>query len=501
VLANSAVFLFEGFRVDRRAGVLFRCEHSGAFVPIGIGSRALDVLGVLVERAGDLVSRDQIIAAVWPLTAVGDNNLNMQIAALRRVFDEGRTGRSSIQTVAGRGYRFAVSLTRVEADLRWDTAAVSLSPPRAADPPAATSIEAPHDQAERRQITALACELIVPSGQTEAGNLEDLREVVGAFRQCISESAARHEGFVFSSLGNTVLALFGYPAAHENGAEYAVRAGLELCISVRTLKTHADFPTRCRVGIETGTVIVSDRVGGSRDQMVVDDAPMLAARLQASAQPDTVTIGPTTRRLIGGLFDYRDLGAIDIGGVSGPLPAWQVLRTSAVESRFEALRGSALTPLVGRNEEIDQLLRRWSRAKAGDGQVVLVAGEPGIGKSRLCAELEQRLHTETHLRRRYFCSPYHRDSVLSPFIGQLGRAAGFARDDPPATRLGKLEALIGPVAAGEDVAFLANLLSLPPSQRYPLPNLSPLRMRERTLQALIRQTRSLGAAAAGPDGV
>ena len=169
------------------------------------------------------------------------------------------------------------------------------------------------------------------------------------------------------------------------------------------------------------------------------------------------------------------------------MAAWQVLRTSAVESRFEALRGSALTPLVGRNEELDQLLRRWSGARAGDGQVVLVTGEPGIGKSRLCAELEKRLHSETHLRRRYFCSPYHRDSVLAPFIEQLGRAASFARDDPPATRLAKLEALIGPVAAEEDVAFLANLLSLPPSERHPLPNLSPLRIREWTLQALIRQ--------------
>ena len=385
----DGVFLFEGFRLDRQARTLFWRDEAGVFVRTAIGSRALDVLGVLVGRAPRLASRDELMAAVWPAKVVEDTNLNMQIAVLRRLLDGGRAGGSCIQTIPRRGYRFTVPVTRVEADLRWNAAAASLSPPPAADHLAATSLEAPHDRAERRQITALACELIIPSGPTEAGNLEDLREAVGGFRQCISEAAARHDGFVFSSLGNTVLALFGYPTAHENGAEHAVLAGLELCISVRALRTHADLPTRCRVGIETGTVIVGDRVGEHRDQMVVGDAPVLAARLQASAQPGTVTIGPTTRRLIGGLFDYRDLGAIEVGGVAGPVPAWQVLRTSAVESRFEALRGSALTPLVGRNEELDQLLRRWSGARAGDGQVVLVTGEPGIGKSRLCAELEQ----------------------------------------------------------------------------------------------------------------
>jgi hypothetical protein len=161
------------------------------------------------------VSRDELIAAVWPAKIVEDSNLNMQIAALRRLLDEGRADGSCIQTIPRRGYRFTVPVTRVEADLPWDAAAVSLWPQPAADPPAATSLEAQQHQAERRQITALACELIVPSGPNEAGNLEDLREAVGAFRQCISESAARHDGFVFSSLGNTVLALFGYPTAHE----------------------------------------------------------------------------------------------------------------------------------------------------------------------------------------------------------------------------------------------------------------------------------------------
>ena len=479
-LAKGGVFVFEAFRLDRQARVLFRRDEVGAFVPMAIGSRALDVLGLLVGRAPDLVSRDELIAAVWSAVIVEDTNLNMQIAALRRLLDEGRAGGSCIQTIPRRGYRFAVTVTRVEA--RENAA---LRP--AVDPPLATFLEAAHDQAERRPITALACELIVLSGQTDAGNLEDLREALGAFRHCISEAATHHDGFVFSSLGNMVLVLFGYPAAHENDAEQAVRAGLELCASVQTLSANTDCAARCRVGIETGIVIVGNRVGESRDRTIVGDAPMMAARLQALAQPDTVAIGPTTRRLIGDLFEYRDLGAIEVGGLAWPAPAWQVLHASAIVTRFEALRGSSFAPLLGRDEEIDLLLRRWSRAKAGDGQIVLITGEPGIGKSRLCAELEERLHTETHLRRRYSCSRYHQDSALFPFIDQLGRAAGFAGDDPPATRLDKLEALVGSTAAEEDVAVLANLLSLPASRLHPLPNLSPQRIRERTLQATIGQ--------------
>ena len=174
------------------------------------------------------------------------------------------------------------------------------------------------------------------------------------------------------------------------------------------------------------------------------------------------------------------------------MPAWQVLRPSVVESRFEALRGSALTQLVGRDEEIELLVRRWARAKAGDGQVVLISGEPGIGKSRITAELEGRLHAEPRIRRRYFCSPYYQDSALYPFIDQLGRAAGFAPDDPPAARLEKLKALLaGAAPPDEDVAFIADLLSLPASERHPLPNLSPQRKKERTLEALIRQLKGL----------
>jgi predicted ATPase len=214
--------------------------------------------------------------------------------------------------------------------------------------------------------------------------------------------------------------------------------------------------------------------------------------LQVSAQPDTVTIEPTTWRLIGNLFDCRDLGAFDGSSDTEPKRRWQVLGESVVASRFEALHGSKLTPLVGRDEEIDLLLRRWARAKAGDDQVVLVSGEAGIGKSRITAAFEERLHAEPHLRLRHFCSPYHQDSALSPIIDQIGRAAGFAPDDPPAAKLEKLEALLARAAPpDEDVALLGDLMSLPASERHPLPNLSPQRKKERTLEALIRQLEGL----------
>src|SRR6516162_2696256 len=346
-LGGGGTFRFEGFRLDRNAGALFRRDDAEAFVPMAVGSRALDVLGVLVERAGDLVSRDELMAAVWPATVVEDTNLNMQIAALRRVLDSGRENASCIQTIPGRGYRLALPVRRVEAESHWNAAAVPhgepskrlgtepietepRSPPPGVDPPLATILESARDEAERRQITALACEMIVPSSQTDK-NLEDLREAASAFRHCISETAARHNGCIFSSLGNTVLVLFGYPAAHENDAEQAVRAGLELCTSVQTLRNHTAFPTKCRVGIETGMVIVGDRIGESGDRTIVGDAPMLAARLQALAQADMVAVGPMTRRLIGDLFDYRDLGAIEAGGLAAPVPSWQVRCASATE--------------------------------------------------------------------------------------------------------------------------------------------------------------------------
>jgi class 3 adenylate cyclase len=367
-------------------------------------------------------------------------------------------------------------------------AELSTAPSRAAPAP-----ERAADPAERRQLTVTFCDLVGSTALAARLDPEDLREVISAYHRTVAEVVAGFDGFVAKYMGDGVLVYFGYPRAHEDEAERAVRAGLGVIDTVGRLDINS-LKLQARVGIATGLVVVGDLIGegSAQEQSVVGETPNLAARLQALAEPDAVVIAAGTRRLVGDLFDYRDLGAVEVKGIADRVPAWQVLRPSAVESRFEALRGSALTPLVGRDEEIDLLLRRWARAKAGDGQVVLISGEPGIGKSRLTAALTERLHADPYLRLRYFCSPYHQDSALYPFIDQLGWAAGFARDDPPASKLQKLESLLARAAPpDEDVALVADMLSLPGSERHPLPNLSPQRKKERTLEALIRQLEGL----------
>jgi class 3 adenylate cyclase/predicted ATPase len=348
-------------------------------------------------------------------------------------------------------------------------------------------------QAERRQVTVMFCDLTGSTALSARLDPEDLREVIAAYHRAVAETIATFDGFVAKYMGDGVLVYFGYPRAHEDDAERAVRAGLASVDAIGRLDVKS-VELQARIGIATGLVVVGDLIGegSAQEQSVVGETPNLAARLQALAEAGTVVIAAGTRRLVGDLFEYRDLGPAEVRGIAAPVLAWQVLRPSSVASRFEALRGSALTPLFGRDEEIDLLLRRWARAKAGDGQVVLISGEPGIGKSRITAELEGRLHAEPHIRLRYFCSSYHQDSALYPFVDQLGRASGFAPDDPPAGRLEKLEILLARAAPpDEDVAFIADLLSLPASRRNPLPNLSPQRKKERTLEALIRQLEGL----------
>ncbi len=300
---------------------------------------------------------------------------------------------------------------------------------------------------------------------------EDLREVISAYQECVADTVGRLGGFIAKFMGDGVLVYFGYPHAHEDDAERAVRAGLKLVAAVSDLKTHAALQTR--VGIATGLVVVGDLIGSgaSQEQAIVGETPNLAARLQGVAEPDSVVIAESTRKLVGNLFELEDLGAIDLKGIAGPVPAWAALRPASVESRFEAMHASGLTELVGREEELELLLRRWSKAKAGEGQVVLLSGEPGIGKSRLTAALLERLASEPHTRLRYFCSPQHTDSALYPIISQMERAARLTHNDTTQVKLDKLDALLAQSStSAQDAALFAEMLSLRSDGRYPTLN-------------------------------
>jgi class 3 adenylate cyclase/predicted ATPase len=358
-----------------------------------------------------------------------------------------------------------------------------------AGPPAATPGEA-----TRRQVTILFCDL---AGSTELSTRldpEDLRELLGAYRKACVDVIARYDGYAAKFMGDGVLAYFGYPRAHEDDAERAISAGLGIVEAVRGLEGGAaglTAPLAVRIGIATGPVVVGDlRSHNAAEQAaVVGETPNLAARLQAMAGADTVVIADATYRLAGAMFVCADLGAHRLKGFADPVRSWSVLRPRQVENRFEAMRSAAITPLVGRDEEIEILLRRWRRAKDGQGQVALIAGEPGIGKSRLVRGLEEAVAAEPHTRLRYQCSPHHVNSALHPVIRQLERAAGFALGDGAEAKHAKLAAILA--LSGRDdaetAALLASLLSLAePEGRQPL-GLSAPQRKGRILEALVEQ--------------
>ncbi|MEH2556280.1 putative ATPase/class 3 adenylate cyclase [Bradyrhizobium algeriense] len=350
-------------------------------------------------------------------------------------------------------------------------------------------------EAERRQLTVMFVDLVDSTALAARLDPEEMAEVLRSYQSAVAGAIARFEGHVAKYMGDGVLAYFGYPRAHENEAERAVRAGLAAAAAVRRLGSAHGEALAARVGIATGPVVVGELIGegAAREQTVVGDTPNLAARLQTLAEPGTVVISARTRELIGGLFELAELGMQILKGFPVPVRPWRVVGEGSAESRFEALHGAGLTPLVGRENEIGLLLEHWERAKEGEGQVVLLAGEPGIGKSRLVRALRGRLEDEPHTALSHYCSPHHQTSPLYPVIGLLERAAGFAADDPAATRLDKLEALLA--LSSDDVTavapLLAALLSLETAARYGPLDMSPHRQKERTLEELVNQVLGL----------
>jgi len=364
-----------------------------------------------------------------------------------------------------------------------DAATAAAAPAKASDLGSAEHT----DTAERRQVTILFCDLVGSTALSFGLDPEDLHRLISNYQAIASDQITHYGGFVAKYMGDGLLAYFGYPHAHEEDAERALKAGLAIAERIGLFE-HAGTKLAVRVGIATGLVVVGDLIGSgsAQERGVAGETPNLAARLQAIAEPGAVIISDVTRRLVGELFECRDLGNMSLKGIPAQVRAWHVLAPSTVENRFEALHSSRLAPLIGRDEELELLRKRWARSCAGEGQVALISGEPGIGESRLIAALHNDVIGDDQTTIRYFCSNHYHDSMLFPFIAQLERSAGFERDDGPGEKLSKLRALLAPLSLATDVTprLLAELLDVVDPDIPPL-EIDPGRKREMTLQALL----------------
>ena len=371
-------------------------------------------------------------------------------------------------------------------------ASITAPPAPATELPASSVATAP-SAAERRQLTVMFVDLVGSTALSAKLDPEEMGDVLRSFQNTVAGEIARFEGHVAKFMGDGVLAYFGWPVAHEDEAERAVRAGLAVRDAVARL-TGGDAPLACRIGIATGLVVVGELIGEgvAQEQTVVGDTPNLAARLQALAAPGQVVVGEATRRLLGAGFVLEDLGAQALKGIAGEVSAFAVTGERVLASRFEA-RSAGLQSMVGRDLELALLQERWAQAKLGEGQAVLLVGEAGIGKSRITRALLDALSPEMPIRIRYQCSPFHTGSALWPATQQLEHAARFAADDPPETRLDKLEAALGSERPTRIAPLIAHLLGLDGTARYGPLELAPTVLRARTLQALVDQLLALAA--------
>jgi class 3 adenylate cyclase len=347
-------------------------------------------------------------------------------------------------------------------------------------------------EAERRQLTVMFCDLVDSTALAVQLDPEDLREVVRAYQETSAAMIQRFGGYIAQYLGDGLLVYFGYPQAHEDDAHRAVRASLGLVAAMGELNArlarHTGVRLAVRIGIHTGLVVVGEMGGGSRqEQLALGETPNVAARIQGRAAPDTVAISPATFRLVRGYFTCQDLWSHTLKGLSAPLQVYRILGESAAQSRLEVAEASGFTPLVGRESEVALLLERWAQIQDGRGQVVLLRGEAGIGKSRLVETLRERVRREGATRIAFRCSPYYQNSALYPVIDYLQRFLQWQRDDTPEARLDALERVLRTYRLPlEDVVPLfATLLSVPLLERYPPLNLTPQRQRQKTQEALV----------------
>jgi DNA-binding response OmpR family regulator/class 3 adenylate cyclase/predicted ATPase len=472
-LEEQALLTFEGFTLDIAGHLLI--DAGGQEVPLSRAEFAL--LANLARRAGRVQSRGQLLGSMTRRQDdVDDRSVDVMVWRLRQKLEPNPKQPRLIVTVPGVGYKLAAKLqpTRSPAEPAAAAPAIDQRPTRPLP-------------VERRHVTVLACGLVGIDALSSQLDLKEVGAVIGRYRRACSEIVARFGAPFARFSGNRAQFYFGYPQAHEHDAERAVRAGILIANTVATLVPGVAANLHTCIGIASGLVIVGDLEGDGATVEIVGEPPGLAVRLMSLAPPNAVLIAANTRNLLGGTFRYKQVGPVDVPGIPEPIAAWQVAGDSPVESRFDALRASRHSPMVGREEETALLLRRWRQSGAGDGRTVLICGEPGIGKSRLTKWLADRIPSEPHARLCYQCSPYHNGSALYPVVAQVERAAGFEKEDSTERRLDKLEDMLATVGADGAAAapLLASLLSIPGAGRYQPLALSSTQQRRQTLAVLL----------------
>ena len=482
-------FVFDNYVLD--AG---RRELRRGHTVVSVQPQVFDLLEYLIRNRGHVVSRDDLLDAIWGGRIVSESTLFTRINAARSAISDDGESQRLIRTIPRKGIRFVGEVREVEEEEEQSRARRA-----AASPSGAVATVAPRVEAERRHLTVVSCDFVGLRDLATRLDPEELRTVIGACHACCYQAAARWDGTVarFADDGATIH--FSYPQAHEDDAERAVRAGLDLIARIKRLEAGRNIALATRIGIATGLVVLGELSGASgngtaHDRAAFGQAPALAAALRSVTEPDTVLIAASTHGLLGGLFEYQAVGPLALDGFPSTVPAWLITSANVVESRFDALHKTRLTPFSGREEELALLLRQWCKARAGEGRVVLISGEPGIGKSRIVAHLAECItEQERYTRLLYQCSPYYRDTSLYPFTGQLERYAVIASDDPPTRRLDKLEAIVairGP-SRQSAMPLLAALLAIPTGERYPPITLTPMQQRRQTLAALLDQLEAL----------
>ncbi len=513
---RRTVYRFASFTLDLVRGAL--SAEGGTEIPLR--PKAFVLLQLLVENAGRLIDRDEIMTALWPKVTVTDDSITQVIKEIRRVLGDGE--QRLLRTVPRRGFLFAVEVSRIDkfpAKLTTESGippVAEVEPAAVAAPPSLATesgtspimgiemavvaaspdpFETPPNPpatSERRQLTIMKCALSGPAFISASRDPEDLQSLLTAFHEHCAAAINRAGGTVDRLQSDGVLAYFGYPQADEYQAERAIRTALKLIETAGQVDTDQLGQLQVRIGVATGLAVIGGQPATAGQPATLAEAAHLAARLAFRAEPDSVLISASTRRLLGELFKLHAWEPIAKEGGGEPIDVWQVTAEAAEESRFEALRGLAVTPLVGREEELELLLRRWEQVKAGRGKVALISGEPGVGKSRLARAFQDAIVGQPHTELRFFCSPHHQDSTLHPFIAQLEHAAGFARGDTDADKLAKLDAvLMQSNRTDKAVVLIAELLSIPTDQQERIRRLDPPARRERTLTALLAQLTGL----------